>query len=207
VSKFDEIIQSWDLAFKDLKTSDYVAGGLWARRAANKYLLHQIHDRLSFPKTVQAVRDMSRNWPAAGAKLIEDRANGPAVIQTLRDEIPGIIEIDPQGGKVARCQAVSPTIEAGNVFLPHPRLAHWVDGFINECASFPTGAHDDQVDAMSQAIIRLGHFSNRGAYDLYREAALAKQNPTNEHFCGHNSLNVYSHMPVVKPLPARPWRL
>jgi len=42
------------------------------------------------------------------------------------------------------------------VYLPEITLAPWVGGFIEECAAFPNGAHDDQVDAMTQALVRLG---------------------------------------------------
>jgi predicted phage terminase large subunit-like protein len=55
---------------------------------------------------------------------------------------------------VARAAAVSPLIEAGNIYLPHPEHAPWVNDFIEECAAFPNGAHDDQVDAMTQALLR-----------------------------------------------------
>jgi predicted phage terminase large subunit-like protein len=72
----------------------------------------------------------------------------------LEREISGILAVNPQGGKVARAAAVSPLIEAGNVYLPHPLHAPWVNDFIEECAAFPNGAHDDQVDAMTQALLR-----------------------------------------------------
>src|ERR1700730_13901479 len=72
----------------------------------------------------------------------------------LRREIPGILPVNPQGGKIARAAAVSPLIEAGNVYLPHPEYAPWVNDFIEECVAFPNGAHDDQVDAMTQALLR-----------------------------------------------------
>jgi predicted phage terminase large subunit-like protein len=62
--------------------------------------------------------------------------------------------VNPEGGKVARAAAVSPLIEAGNVYLPHPQFMPWVNDFIEECAAFPNGAHDDQVDAMTQALLR-----------------------------------------------------
>ena len=51
--------------------------------------------------------------------------------------------------------AVSPLVEAGNVYLPHPSIAPWVEGFIEECAQFPNGRHDDQVDQMTQALIKM----------------------------------------------------
>jgi predicted phage terminase large subunit-like protein len=106
------------------------------------------------PITVKAVRHVSQRWQSSLAKLIEDKANGSAVIQMLSSEIPGILPVNPEGGKVARAAAVSPLIEAGNVYLPHPQFMPWVNEFIEECAAFPNGAHDDQVDAMTQALLR-----------------------------------------------------
>jgi hypothetical protein len=73
----------------------------------------------------------------------------------LKNKIPGLIPIEPRGSKTARASAVSPVIEAGNVFLPSPSIAPWVHDFIEECAAFPRGANDDQVDAMTQALDRM----------------------------------------------------
>jgi predicted phage terminase large subunit-like protein len=106
------------------------------------------------PATVKAVRDLTQECPGTMAILIEDKANGSAVIQMLSHELPGILPVNPGGGKIARAQAVSPLVEAGNMYLPHPDYAPWVNDFIEECAAFPNGAHDDQVDAMTQARLR-----------------------------------------------------
>ena len=114
----------------------------------------QVRARMDCPATVKAVRELSAKWPTLLAKLIEDKANGSAVIQMLSREIPGILPVNPEGGKIARAAAVSPLIEAGNVYLPHPLWQPWVNDFIEECAAFPNGAHDDQVDAMTQALLR-----------------------------------------------------
>ena len=149
-----EQIESWDCAFKDLETSDYVVGQIWGRLGADYFLGDQIRARMDCPTTIKAVRELSERCPGSLAKLIEDKANGSAVIQMLQHEIPGILPVNPEGGKVARAMAVSPLIEAGNVYLPHPSIAPWVNDFIEECAAFPNGAHDDQVDAMTQALLR-----------------------------------------------------
>jgi predicted phage terminase large subunit-like protein len=151
----DEGIQSWDCSFKNLDSSDFVAGEVWGRSGADIYLLDQVHQRLDFPGTIAAIRGLSRKWPAVLAKLIEDKANGSAVIQCLAHELPGIIAVQPLGGKESRASAITPLIEAGNVYLPHPAFANWVGGFIEECAHFPNGRHDDWVDAMTQALNRL----------------------------------------------------
>lgn len=168
--QFEQVIQSWDMTFKDAATSDFVVGQVWGRIGADKYLLDQVRERLDFPATVQAVRNLTNKWPQSSAILIEDKANGPAVIATLRREIAGIIAVNPMGGKEARAAAVSPQIEAGNVYLPNPMRVDWVQDFVEECAAFPNGAHDDQVDAMTQALARLSmrptrarNYSGRGA--------------------------------------------
>jgi predicted phage terminase large subunit-like protein len=151
----DEIVQSWDCSFKEMVSADYVAGGVWGRLGGDVYLLDQRHARLNFPDTLAAVRMMSRKWPGASAKLIEDKANGTAVIQTLCHELGGIIPVQPLGGKVARAYAVTPRIEAGNVYLPHPAFAPWVSDYIEEHAAFPNGRYDDWVDMTTQALARL----------------------------------------------------
>jgi predicted phage terminase large subunit-like protein len=154
VARLDELIQSWDCAFKNLDTSDYVVGQVWGRVGPNFLLLDQVRARMDCPATVKAIRLLTAKWPYTLAKLIEDKANGSAVIQMLANEIPGLLPITPEGGKVARAAAVSPLIEAGNAYLPHPQYAPWVSDLIEECAAFPNGAHDDQVDAMTQALLR-----------------------------------------------------
>lgn len=153
---FDEILQSWDMAFTDAKTSSYVVGQVWGRIGANYYLLDQIREHLAFPTTLKAVKNLSAKWPEATRILIEDKANGPAIIDTLKSSISGIIPIQPRGSKSARAAAISPAVESGNVYLP--RKAAWLGDFMEELSAFPNGTHDDQVDAMSQA---LSHFRGK----------------------------------------------
>ena len=108
---------------------------------------------MDFPDTLQAVKTLARKYPKAREILIEDKANGPAVISSIQREVSGVIPIKPKESKVARAQSVTPQIESGNVFLP--KYAAFVDDLIEECASFPNSANDDQVDALSQALNRL----------------------------------------------------
>ncbi|WP_161580433.1 phage terminase large subunit [Subtercola vilae] len=151
----DEMIMSWDMTFKDTKGSDFVVGQVWARRGAEVYLVDQVHKRMSFTATLKAFQDLVAKWPQATVKLVEDKANGSAVISTLRSKIPGIVPVNPTESKLSRANAVAPYIEAGNVFVPSSKLRSWGDGFVDECAAFPNGAHDDQVDGTSQALARL----------------------------------------------------
>ena len=151
----DEVLISWDMAFKDTSSSDYVVGQVWARRGADAYMLDQVHDRMDFVTTCQRFRELAAKWPQATLKIVEDKANGTAVINALRRIVPGIVPESPTESKEARASAVSPLVEAGNVHLPVPEIAPWVGGLIEEAAGFPNTANDDQVDAMSQALNRL----------------------------------------------------
>lgn len=152
---FAQQLQSWDMAFKKAEENSFVCGELWARHGPNAYVLDHVHDHLDFIETLLAVRALTKKWPKALLKLVEDKANGPAIVQTLKKEIAGFVEVTPEGSKEARAAAVSPFIEAGNVYLPHPLLHPWASDIISEAAHFPLGVTDDIVDTMSQALRRL----------------------------------------------------
>lgn len=152
---FDEVVASWDMAFKATDGSDYVCGQIWGRRGVDAWLLDQTHGHLDFVGTLAAVRSLAARWPQATAKYVEDKANGTAVINMLKRTITGLIPVEPEGSKVARAAAVSPLIEAGNVHVPTVELAPWVGDLVEEAVGFPRAKHDDRVDAMSQALNRL----------------------------------------------------
>lgn len=164
---FDKMAQSWDCTFKDSSTSDFVAGGVWGRKQAQYFLLDADHRRMGFTETIKAIRAMSDKWPQARSKYIEDKANGSAVIDMLKDEISGIIPVEPEGGKEARANAVSPLFEAGNVYLPHPNMCSWVEDLVEELVSFPNAAHDDFVDMTTQALNQL-YTSKSNPLDRYK---------------------------------------
>lgn len=150
--QFDALIQSWDMAFKGADESDYVVGQIWGRKGADCYLVDQVRGRMSFTQTLDAFVKLTNKYPKAIRKLVEDKANGPAVIDVLKHKVQGIVPVEPDGGKSARAYAVTPMFEAGNVYLPAPALAPWVKDYTTELLQFPVVAHDDQVDATTQAL-------------------------------------------------------
>lgn len=151
----DEMIISVDAAFKDSSTSDYVVMQVYGRVGADIYLLDQFRARMSFPVTLQAVRDIAKKWPKARIKLIEVKANGQALVDMLSKEIRGVVPVVPKESKEARLAAVSYVIEGGNFYIPDPEWQMWVLGFVEEMVNFPKAAHDDMVDCCSQALYRL----------------------------------------------------
>ena len=171
--KFDLVVDSWDCTFKDTDGTDYVVGQKWGKRGANSYLLRQVRARMGFTETAAAVERMQNESPKPHEILIEDKANGPAVIDFLKKSVPRLIPVEPDGSKLARAYAVTSVWESRNIFLPHPDYAPavmldsgkpgMIKVFTSEITIFNAGADDDQVDAMTQALRRLyplfGHLS------------------------------------------------
>lgn len=150
---FDKIVMSFDMTFKDTKTSDYVCGQVWIQEKGSFYLVDQIRGRYDFVTTLRKFVEFTRKHDYCVRKLIEDKANGTAVINTLKSRMSGIIPIVPHESKEARASAVTTLWEAHNVFLPNPDKYQWVGReFVPELLVFPGGKHDDQVDCMTQAL-------------------------------------------------------
>ena len=152
VPRCTRVIQSWDTAFK-AGVGSYVCGQAWGIHQGNYYLLDQERGRWGFTDTLRAIERMCSRHPDCIEVLVEDAANGPAIIDSLRGRVNGIIPIRPDGSKQARLSAVSPLFESGQVFIP--RNAPWLIDYEIEMTQFPMAKHDDQVDATSMALRRL----------------------------------------------------
>lgn len=151
-------VVSVDAAFKDGKKNDFVAVQLWGKRNAMFYLISKDKRRMDFTETINAVLSMRQRckgivgrWP--DCVLIEDKANGSAVIQVLRERVEGVIPITPKESKEARAQSVLPLFEAGQVTVWNNCVG--ASDLIEEAAAFPGAAHDDDVDCMTQALNRM----------------------------------------------------
>lgn len=151
---FDYVVDSWDCTFKDTEKSDYVVGQRWGRKGSKFYLIARVRGRWSFTKTLSEIKAFLARpeLPKPVAVLVEDKANGAAVIDTLGREIPGFVAVNPEGGKVVRAQAVTPLYEARNVWHPDPSLEPWIDEHEAELLTFPKGKNDDSVDSETQAL-------------------------------------------------------
>lgn len=147
-----KIIQSWDLTFKDTGSS-YVVGVVFVKHEADFYIVDFYRAKADVVMTLEAIRGMSKKYPNASI-LIEDKANGPAVLSLLKKELSRMIPVRPNAGKDERLHVVAPLFEAGNVYLP--TNAPWTRLVITELQQFPNSENDDIVDAISQG---LQHFS------------------------------------------------
>lgn len=148
----ERVVISVDAAFKDTATSDFVVALVVATRGAQRFVLEMRRGRMSYTATREVVRELAARYPGATV-LIEDAANGTAVVDELNRQVGRVVAVRPSGGKESRAAAASPEVEAGSVFLPDG--AGWLGDFVEEHAAFPRGRNDDIVDALSQALIYL----------------------------------------------------
>ena len=157
---------SVDCTFKNTDGSDYVAMGVWGVKDANKYLMWLVKKKLDFPETLAELAALNRRFPNARYNLVEDKANGSAVLSVFKNKIKGMLPFEPgNNSKEARAASIAPQVEAGNLWLPDPyypknRDMPWVveelENYIEEMVSFPKAANDDVVDMTSQAFIKIG---------------------------------------------------
>lgn len=167
-------IQVWDCTFTDEVASDYVVGQVWATDGQRFYLVDQVRDQMDIVATMQSMEGLTAKWPQSKReRVIENKANGPAVISMFRRRgTGGLIAWPPKGtphpGKVEKAHAVVPIFAAGDVFLPPATLAPWIGDFREELAKFPRGANDDQVDGCTMAIL---HLCSNDTASRYRRAA------------------------------------
>lgn len=125
---------------------------------------------MGFTDSVRVIAALNEQYKPAHT-LIEKKANGAGVIEVLRETIPNLTAVEPQGSKEDRAYRVTPLFEAGKVWLPKDFNAHsWVKPLLSELETFPMGSSDDCVDAMTQALSYLQGKSRSGrwlkAYDI-----------------------------------------
>ncbi|MDX2095177.1 MAG: phage terminase large subunit [Alphaproteobacteria bacterium] len=144
----ERYVQSWDTGVKAGAANDPSACATFALRDGVHVLVDMLVVRLEYPELKRAmVHHAARYCPEA--ILIEDKASGQSLLQDIRREtdLP-VIACLPNADKVTRLLRVTPLMEAGKLALP--TYAPWLAAFEQELFQFPDGAHDDQVDALSQ---------------------------------------------------------
>lgn len=149
VTAFEREVISVDAAFKGAENNDFVAITVWGRWGNDYFLRECRNEHLDFTGTLRAVREVRQRHPNARTVLIEDKANGSAVINVLQREM-FCVPVNPKGGKVARVNAVSAAIESGHVYLPEGAV--WLEEYLDQWSAFPSAKHDDMVDSSTQAL-------------------------------------------------------
>ena len=155
----DYILQTWDTAFEKTQRADYSAGTTWGvwtndedNSTPNIILLGTYKKRAEYPELKKDVLREYNEYEPDGI-LIEKKASGAPLIYELRAMGIPVQEFTPGKGqdKIARLNAVSDIIASGKVWVPRTR---WAEELVDEVAAFPSGEHDDLVDATTLALMR-----------------------------------------------------
>jgi predicted phage terminase large subunit-like protein len=152
--QFEIIVQAWDTAFEEKQSADWSAGVTVGMAQGKIYVLDVFRAKVEFPELVGAIKAQHGKWRPQFV-VVEKRASGRSALQVLRREttLP-VIEIEPGGkDKPARARSITPYFESGRVVFVAG--ATWLAAFEDELTLFPEAAHDDQVDALVYAILRL----------------------------------------------------
>jgi len=158
------IVQAWDTAFEKHNRADFSACTTWGvwwpegedpnrPGAVQIILLDAFKDRMEFPELKQTAKKHHDQWKP-DTLIVEKKASGAPLIYELRQMGLVVGEYTPSRGqdKVARLHAVSDLFSTGCVWAPQTR---WAEEVINETAEFPNGDHDDFVDSLSLALMRV----------------------------------------------------
>jgi predicted phage terminase large subunit-like protein len=167
---FQWICITCDSAFKKGEDNDYSVFIVWGVTKTGYYILDVWRQKVEFHGLKTTANAIANKWNPR-LLLIEDKASGQSLIQELKRDTPHpVIPIKVDSDKVSRANAASPTVQAGRVYLPEN--APWLLDFIDELATFPNGAHDDQVDALTIFVNHVRKMTGQ-AFQDYREEAEA----------------------------------
>lgn len=139
-------VHSWDLTFgSTAKNSSYVVGQVWGVYDNKCYLVYMYRGKQDFLENIALIRRLIHTYPTNHV-LIENKADGPATITTLKSEFHGkIIPVNASKSKSDRVNACLPKIERGEIYLPDPKYHYWVQPLIDEISTFPNSNTDDCI--------------------------------------------------------------
>lgn len=150
--QLDEVAISCDATFKKTGSS-YVCIQVWGRKTGphRYYLLHEVRAKMGYAETREGLKRLVEGWPAT-VVVIEDKANGPALISELNEAmaIP-VVAWNPQGTKEEREEVYArPAFMAGSVWLPDASYCPWIGDYVDEFVDMT--AANDRRDTTSQII-------------------------------------------------------
>lgn len=144
------VYQFWDLAISQKETADYTCCVTLALdpETMNLFVLDVVRGHWSFAQTQEQIASQGILWNPVVVGIESVAYQAAAVQMAVNSTLLPIREVRVDRDKVSRARLPAARAESGKMFvLPMP----WAGAFIDECAAFPTGAHDDQVDALSGA--------------------------------------------------------
>jgi PBSX family phage terminase large subunit len=145
----------WDLAASTKTSADYTASVRVALHDGVIYIADGIHVKAEWPD-VRKIITTTMQSEADTTHGIEEALHGLAAVQELRRD-SALATVPFRGIRVdkdkqSRAMPWAARAEGGGIALVR---GNWVKSFLDEVVAFPSGAHDDYVDAASGAVAML----------------------------------------------------
>jgi len=155
----DFIVQAFDTALTTKERSDFSVchtWGVWHNEddgTQNVILLNKVKGKYEFPELKKMAHEQYDTWQPDSV-IVEAKASGQPLIDEMRRSNIFVQDFSPGKGqdKIARLNAVADMYASGHVWFPENS---WASQTVEEILAFPAGEHDDEVDAMTLALIRV----------------------------------------------------
>lgn len=155
----DFIVQSFDTALTTKQRSDFSVchtWGVWHNEedgTQNVILLNKVKGKYEFPELKKMAHEQYEEWQPDSV-IVEAKASGQPLIDEMRRSNIFVQDFSPGKGqdKIARLNAVADMYAAGHVWFPE---TSWAAQTVEEILAFPSGEHDDEVDTMTLALMRI----------------------------------------------------
>ena len=154
-------VRYWDLAATPVRRGtdpDWTAGVRVDYGSDGYYYVVDVQRMRGTPAEVESLIKQTAMMDGLGTQIYIEQEPGASGVNTIYHYVTKVLgdyAVRGQratGSKVERAGPVSSQAEVGNVkFLRGP----WIGPFLDEIEAFPLGGHDDQVDGLSGAFMRL----------------------------------------------------
>lgn len=143
--------RAWDLG--STTGGDWTAGGLIGRLSDGRFVIADMRRMRCGPDERDAAMLATAHQDGRPVKVSIPQDPGQAgktqAIYMAREFAGFNIHASPEtGDKVTRAEPLAAQINVGNVLMLR---GNWNAALLDEMRSFPNGAHDDQIDALSRA--------------------------------------------------------
>lgn len=130
------------------ESASNVGLGIFAGKGPKRFLFEDRSKPMTVPQTIEAIKQALKDYPLIRRVLIEKKAGGGPILQLMENEVDGLIPFEPKGDKQQRAFAMTPSYEAGNLYVLEGMP--WVTPYVVELSLFPRAPKNDRVDMTSQ---------------------------------------------------------
>jgi predicted phage terminase large subunit-like protein len=157
--KIDFMVQAFDTALTTKERSDFSVCHTWGvfeseeDGTQNVILLNKVKGKYEFPELKAMAHEQYKTWEPDSV-IVEAKASGQPLIDEMRRSGIFVQDFSPGKGqdKIARLNAVADMFASGHVWFPENA---WAAATVEEILAFPAGEHDDEVDTMTLALMRI----------------------------------------------------